>query len=317
MADSIVVPELRDSPEGATLIRWLKKAGQEVELGEPIAEIELDKAVKPIEAQSTGVLLDRVVDEEQVVRPGDVIGYIGTVGETLPESPPAGGRKRQQTAGLSGHQGTIAKRVTASARKKPVIHVNASADMTRVVAFLDTYNSQHSGVEMRYDDLFIFALGRLLKRFPGFCRYMRQEEVVCISGINVGFAVAIEDRLFLPVIKDADQKSIEDISEEFEQLVNRTFDRCLTTDDLAGSCLIVSNLGMYPIDSFDAIIYPQNSAALAVGAVSKRPVVVDDEIVIRPMMRMTLTVDHRLINGKEAAVFMTRLKKTLEKAAFG
>ena len=326
MADSIVVPELPEAPEGATLGRWVKQLGQEVERGETVAEIEYDKAVRPIDAPVSGVLLACLADEEEVVRRGDVIGWIGVVGETPPDrrpvSLPDGAApgdavpSNRSVSRLCGHQGTIAKRVIASVREKPVIHVNVSVDMTRAVAFLEEYNSGPPVVELRYDGLFIFALGRLLKRFPNFRRYMRQDDILQIGGINVGFAVSIEDRLFLPVIRDADQKTIQQICEDFEQLVNRTFDRCLTTEDLAGSCLIVSNLGMYPIDSFDAIIYPRNSAALAVGAIARRPVVVDDEIVIRPLMRITLTVDHRLINGKEAAVFLTRLKKSLENAAF-
>jgi pyruvate dehydrogenase E2 component (dihydrolipoamide acetyltransferase) len=129
--------------------------------------------------------------------------------------------------------------------------------------------------------------------------------------------VGIEDELFIPAVRGAAGKSVAAVSREIETLAKKASSRTLQPADVEGSCFLVSNLGMFPIDSFDAIIYPDHSAALAVGATTPTPVSDGKNIWIAPMARLSLSVDHRLINGKTAARFCARLKQILENGEIG
>jgi pyruvate dehydrogenase E2 component (dihydrolipoamide acetyltransferase) len=132
------------------------------------------------------------------------------------------------------------------------------------------------------------------------------------SAIDIAVAVGIGDELYAPAVRGADSKSVADISLEIGTLAEKAASHSLATRDTDDSCFLVSNLGMFPVESFEAIIYPAHAAALAVGAVTRSPVADGEAVRVAPLVHLTLSVDHRLINGAAAGRFLARVKEILE-----
>ena len=132
------------------------------------------------------------------------------------------------------------------------------------------------------------------------------------TAIDIAVALGIGDELYAPAVRGADRKSVVDISLEIAALTERAASHSLSTRDSDDSCFLVSNLGMFPVESFEAIIYPDHAAALAVGTVTRSPVAEGEAVRIAPLVHLTLSVDHRLINGAAAACFLARMKQVLE-----
>jgi pyruvate dehydrogenase E2 component (dihydrolipoamide acetyltransferase) len=160
------------------------------------------------------------------------------------------------------------------------------------------------------------AVGVALAEFPLFRSHVESGEVVQLADSAVALAVSAEDDLYAPVLRAAGSRGVTELSREIEQLAAKARSRALSPAEMEGGCLLVSNLGMLPVESFDAIVYPGHSAALAVGAALPTPVAAGGEIRVVPLARMTLSADHRLINGKAAARFLARVKEILETGAF-
>jgi pyruvate dehydrogenase E2 component (dihydrolipoamide acetyltransferase) len=211
---------------------------------------------------------------------------------------------------LSHGQAIVARKVSQSNREKPVYRVNVLVDMSKSIAIRE--KGKAGGIAIGWDALFVKAAAMAVTEMPLFRRYFDGDELAEHATTDVAVAVGIEDELFIPAVRGAAGKSVAAVSREIEELAKKAETRTLQPSDVEGSCFLVSNLGMFPIDSFDAIIYPDHSAALAVGATSPTPVSDGTKIWIAPMARLTLSVDHRLINGKTAARFCARLKKILE-----
>ena len=141
---------------------------------------------------------------------------------------------------------------------------------------------------------------------------LRGERIVRPDGCHIALAVGSDDDLILPVVKDVDTKSLSAVQADIADFADRAERKEVRQEEMTGGCMTLSNLGMYPIDAFDAIIFPEHSAILAVGAAHKQPVIIGDRIEIRPVAKVTLSVDHRLINGRAAARFVTVVKDTVE-----
>jgi pyruvate dehydrogenase E2 component (dihydrolipoamide acetyltransferase) len=136
------------------------------------------------------------------------------------------------------------------------------------------------------------------------------------GAIDIAVALGIGDELYAPAVRTADKKSVDDISLEIGAMVEKAASHSLSTRDADDSCFLVSNLGMFPVESFEAIIYPAHAAALAVGAVTRSPVAEGETVRVAPLVHLTLSVDHRLINGAAAARFLARVKQILENGEF-
>jgi pyruvate dehydrogenase E2 component (dihydrolipoamide acetyltransferase) len=163
----------------------------------------------------------------------------------------------------------------------------------------------------------VAAAGQAIAAFPAFRRWMLGAEVREHAGVDVAFAVGSADELHAPVVRGADRKTVAQAAADVAALAAKARAGALGTADTTQSCFLVSNLGMLPIEGFDAIVYPEHAAALASGAVAATPVALPDgSIAVRPMARLTLTVDHRLVNGLAAARFLAAVKKYLEQGAF-
>jgi pyruvate dehydrogenase E2 component (dihydrolipoamide acetyltransferase) len=159
----------------------------------------------------------------------------------------------------------------------------------------------------------VCAAARTLGRFANFNASYREGALEIHPQINVGLAVALEDGLITPVLRDADKKSLKQTAVESKQLSERARANKLRADDLGGSTFTVSNLGMFEVEEFIAIINPPEAAILAVGAAIRRPIVIgEDELKIAPLMKLTLSVDHRVADGAQAGRFMQSLVKLLE-----
>jgi pyruvate dehydrogenase E2 component (dihydrolipoamide acetyltransferase) len=176
-----------------------------------------------------------------------------------------------------------------------------------------------------WDAIFVKAAAMAVTEAPLFRRYISGEHASVSEHAAADIAVAIgiaatdgggADELFIPAVRGAAGNRPAAITREIEALARKAQSRSLQAQDVDGSCFLVSNLGMFPIDSFDAIIYPDHAAALAVGALVHTPVSDGKSIWIAPMTRVSLAVDHRLINGKTAARFLSRVKIIIETGAF-
>jgi pyruvate dehydrogenase E2 component (dihydrolipoamide acetyltransferase) len=229
---------------------------------------------------------------------------------------PAAARAAAAPSVLTANQAAVARKVAQSHAEKPTFHVTARVDMSAVVAHREAAKRAAGGAPA-WDAYLVAAAGRAIVAFPAFRRWMHGGEVREHAAVDVAFAVGSADELHAPVVRGADRKTIAQAAADVAVLAAKARAGGLGAADTTESCFLVSNLGMLPIEGFDAIVYPEHAAALAAGSVAPTPVArPDGSIAARPMVRLTLTVDHRLVNGMAAAAFLSRVKDYLEQGAF-
>ena len=386
------MPRLSDSMEEGTIVRWLKSDGDVVSKGEPIAEIETDKATVTCDADADGTL--RIVaGEGQTVSLGGVIATIGDVTEPRPASPaPAHPRPAAPStvaAGKSSESDNGADRVKASplarriARESQLdlralsgsgpggrivkadvsqpavahgakgavttlppsrIQVQIAQRMSESKATIPDFTlhaevAMEQAVELRtqlrkagrggdgersaapdggalaipsYNDMVVKACGLALREHPRANAAYRDGAFELYQRVNVGIAVAAHDSLVVPTVFDVDRKSLLEIAREARRLAERVRSRQVTPAELSGGTFTVSNLGMYGVAGFSAIINPPQAAILAVGELREVPVVRDAQVVPGLRMSIALTCDHRILYGAPAAEFLGRVRQLLE-----
>jgi len=223
--------------------------------------------------------------------------------------------KTERRTSYTGMRKIIGDRLSQSKFTAPHIYFTTSIDMSKVIGLLERFN-QDSEEKISINDFLVFVVTKVLSEQPNINCSLVGEEIVYHKDINVGVAVALEEGLIVPVIKNANKKSLSILSKEIKKLIKLARERKLMPEDYQGGTFTLSNLGMYGIENFTAIINPPEAAILAVGAVKKLPTVIEkgglEEIGIRSLMKVTLSVDHRLIDGAMAASFLNRLKYYLE-----
>jgi pyruvate dehydrogenase E2 component (dihydrolipoamide acetyltransferase) len=448
MATDVTMPRLSDSMEEGTILKWIVEEGGEVKRGEPLCEIETDKANMTYEADTDGVLIEIVVQEGETVALGEVIARIGEAGESgqlavgsgqreADEEEPAddgeeaepeeeqpeaqsepvqassdgdgegderakaspvarrvanelgvdiadvqgtgpGGRilkadvekaagedggapekeapapaksekkkeKKEKKAkkkakeeaepaaaekpatpgpaGDAGNRGelqvqeltrlqrTVSRRMAESKATAPDFTLEVEIDMTLCVELRERLK-QVEGKPPSYNDMVVKACANALRDHPRANAAYRDGKFELYSRVNVGVAVAANDALVVPTVFDADRKSLGEISRTVRELAEKVRDGTITPPELSGGTFTVSNLGMYGIDRFTAVINPPQAAILAVGALRKRPVVDEGgRIVARDMMSATLVCDHRILYGADGAEFLARVRELLE-----
>jgi pyruvate dehydrogenase E2 component (dihydrolipoamide acetyltransferase) len=344
MSAQLTMPKLSDSMEEATIIRWLKAPGDRFAKGEPLAEIETDKATVVYEAEADGVIGTIVVPEGGSARLGEPIATLGD-GEAPPPAPERPratpvARRRAVELGVSLHglagtgpggritvedveraagdgapvpvrapnskgdvelvqltatQATIARRME-QATAIPTFTVTSEIDMSGVVAL----RAEQSAPKPSVNDFLVRAAALTLRELPAFNSSWIDGRVERYARVNVGIAVAVEGGLLVPTLFDADAKPLAQIAEESRSLAERARSRELTPDELTGSTFTVSNLGMYGIHSFTAIVDPPQAAILAVGGIHEN------------RLLATLSADHRVVYGADGAEFLTHVKTLLE-----
>lgn len=425
MATKVIMPKLSPTMEEGQISRWLKKEGDKVSMGEPLAEIDTDKATMEMQALGNGVLRKILIGEGQSAPLGQLIAVIGEPNEDiaplLSEAPAAkaepapkekpepqpepepkakaaaasaqavpradngqpasaprvdsgrlivsplaarmaaeagidlrslqgsgpGGRiiKRDIEAALSQTKAapagkvfprvvetgrfqraasayrdepaseirkTIAKRLVTSLGPVPHFFLTSEIEMDRAAEMRKGINALDPDLKISINDVIIKVVASALRQHPEVNASFQEKFVRYYEHADIGVAVSIEDGLITPVVRAADQKSLSEIAAEVRELAGRARSRKLKPEEYTGASFSISNLGMFGIDEFTAVINPPEGAILAVGAMTAKPVVRDNEIVIRQMMRVTMSCDHRVIDGATGAKFLQTLKKILE-----
>ena len=385
MAISVVMPALEMAQETGKLISWLKKEGESVAKGEPLLEIETDKAVMEIESPGDGVLTGVKIQAGTEVPVGQTIAWIVPRGEVLPvdEAATTSGRKTTAAAHsvasatpaasptqssspptrispkarrLASERGVnladvrgsgpggeiLAADILAAAESKvnTPSKVDSGSPISRLMAERTTQSwttvphffvtrevdasalnearqklspeiEKSLGVKLTHTDLLAALTARVLKKHPRLNSSWAGDGVRANPEINIGLAMAVEAGVVAPVIHNANQIDLGEIALHRRDLAERARSGKLSPADIAGGTFTISNLGMYGVDAFTAIIIPPQAAILAVGVITDRAVPVgvgpDARVGIRPMMTLTLSSDHRVVDGARAAEFLRDL----------
>ena len=212
---------------------------------------------------------------------------------------------------LSMMRKTIAKRLTESKTTAPHFYLTYEVDMKRAIDLRTSINSD-GGTKISYNDIIVRACAFALRNHPRVNSSFAGDKIIQHGAINVGIAVALDDGLITPVIRNADMKSLFEISDESKILATKAREKKLKPDEFSGGTFTVSNLGMYGVQDFSAIINPPEGAILAVGAIMEKPVVENGHIVVGNRLQLTLSCDHRAVDGAVGAQFMQEVKLILE-----
>ncbi len=386
--DVLRMPRLSDSMSEGTIVGWLKRPGESFLRGDPLVEVETDKATVVYEAESDGLLGEILVPEGGVAALGEAIARLGDGDGTptpvevdrpepaveaprplvaapapVPAQPLATTRARatpvaRRTAvslgiSLSGLDGTgpggrirrldvvragsaapapaapdlkgpttvvelsttgqtIARRMTQSRSEIPSFDVVVQVDMSAIIQLRRGAGDLVETVPS-LNDFVVKAAALALRENPAFNSSFVDGRSERHGRVNVGIAVATEDALLVPAVVDADSKPLAVIASETRELAARARDRRLSVEELTASTFTVSNLGMFDVRSFTAVINPPQVAILAVGSVRRHPVeTADGGVEFRDVADLTLTADHRAIYGADAARFLGRLRQLLE-----
>jgi pyruvate dehydrogenase E2 component (dihydrolipoamide acetyltransferase) len=400
----ITMPKLSDTMNEGTLVKWLKKAGDRIEVGDILAEVETDKATMEMEAFDDGVLVEIIVPEGGVVKVGERLAVVdGGSSPAEPAAAPAakpapspkpaptsatpltpkpraaanpggprakasplakkialergvdlagisgsgpGGRivaadvpekaARPSAAAsswpattpssdadkrvpLSGMRRTIAERLLASKTQIPHFYLSLEIDAAPLVALRKDINAaaEAQGTpKVTVNDFVLLATARAAALHQKINSSFSGDSVVEYATVNLSVAIAVEDGLITPVIRDAQNLTLREISSVVKDLAVRARAKKLKPEEYQGGTVTVSNLGAFGIESFYAIINPPQAAILAVGAIVKKPVVnAQDQVVAGQRMVLGLSGDHRVVDGAAGAEFLASLKKSLETPA--
>jgi pyruvate dehydrogenase E2 component (dihydrolipoamide acetyltransferase) len=421
MSTNVIMPALGVAQQTGTLLKWLKAEGQSVAKGEPLMEIETDKATVEIEAPGSGILTQVVAKPGDEVPVGQTIALLLAPGEAasatalrhphpriesgagsnpLPEGegksekrseyhplPVGEGRGEGRPAGSarvppvepsipmagvrilsspaarriarekgvnlaslrgSGPEGSIlaedvlratelqpvaeapqqevlplspmrrivGQRMTQSKQTAPHFYVSMDIDMTAASKLRTEWKEQGAESAPSINDIIVHACAGALKDFPSLNSTFMEQGIKLHKEINIGIAVALEEGLVVPVVRNADRLSLREITAQSRELIDKAQKKKLFPLDYEGGTFTVSNLGMLGVDSFIAIINPPQCAILAVGRVTQRVVAENDMFSIKPMLTATLSADHRVVDGAIAARFLREIKRLLENGSF-
>ncbi|MBA7516079.1 Dihydrolipoyllysine-residue acetyltransferase component of pyruvate dehydrogenase complex [subsurface metagenome] len=276
---------------------------------------EAEKRISPRarrKAKELGIQIERLTGSgpANATSEKDVLAYHETHQEKISTEDQADKR-----IPYTGMRKIIGDRLSQSKFTAPHIYFTVSIDMSKVIDLLNRFN-QDSEERISINDFLASTVAKVLTEQPNINCSLVGEEIVYHKDINIGVAVALEEGLIVPVIKNANKKSLSILSKEIKKLIKLAREKKLIPDNYKEGTFTVSNLGMYGIDNFTAIMNPPEAAILAVGAVKRAPIVIEEEGVeklgIRSLMKVTLSVDHRLIDGATAATFLKQVKDYLE-----
>ncbi|MHA1959319.1 MAG: dihydrolipoamide acetyltransferase family protein [Candidatus Thorarchaeota archaeon] len=223
-------------------------------------------------------------------------------------------RKAKTVETLTPLRRTIARRMTQSSQH-PHITMITEIDMTEAAVLREELNQRTEkelGVRISFNDIIIKAVADTLEKFPKFNSTLVGNNLRIFEDIHIGVAMAMQNALIVPVVRNANKKSISEIARETKEFGRKARDNELKPEELTGSTFTVSNLGPFRVDLFIPVINPPESAILALGQIKKKPVIVDDMIAVRHMMMASCAVDHRVLDGAPAGLFLQALKEILE-----
>ncbi len=206
---------------------------------------------------------------------------------------------------LTGIRKITAERLSLSARTAPHSNVIMEVDLTNAIKLRET-------LQLSYTDILVKTVAKALREHSIVNATLENDQIKIYEDINVGVAVDTSKGLVVPVIRDADKKSLSEIALAINELVEKAREGKLTKEDMLGGTFTITNLGMYGVDLFIPIINPPETAILAVGKVTEKPVIVNGQVTIKPVMQLSLSFDHRTVDGAPAARFLQRVKQILE-----
>jgi pyruvate dehydrogenase E2 component (dihydrolipoamide acetyltransferase) len=235
------------------------------------------------------------------------------VSQPVAAPPAADGADERVT--LSQMRRTIARRMAESTRTVPHFFLTTTVDATEMVKLRKEIVEQiaDSGVKITFNDLVVKGAALAIRKVPEVNVSFAEDSLIRHSHIHIGVAVATERGLIVPVLRDVDQKTLSQIARETRDLAERANSGKLQPADYTGGTFTVSNLGMFGVEQFNAVINPPEAAILAVGAIQREPAEHDGDIVLRDRMKLTLSVDHRALDGAAGARYLQALKQLLEK----
>jgi pyruvate dehydrogenase E2 component (dihydrolipoamide acetyltransferase) len=391
MAFSVVMPALEMAQETGKLIAWRKKEGDRVTKGEPLLEIETDKAVMEVEATADGILagITGIVGADIPV--GQTIAWIVAPGEKPPtekessaSAPAARGKTESHSAPVSGSAAEslaapggrispkarrlakelgvdiasvrgsgpggeilasdvqaaastaagstvasaksanvevpstlgrlMAERTTQSWTTVPHFFVTRDIDATALNAYREKLLAEierTDGIRITHTDLLVALTSRVLLKHPRLNSSFTTEGICLHDHVNMGVAIAVNDGVVAAVIPNAHTASLAEIAKQRRDVADRARAGKLRPADIADATFTISNLGMYHVDQFTAIITPPQAAILAVGSIADRVVAIEGKVAIRPIMTLTLSSDHRVADGARAAMFLNDLAEAL------
>ena len=332
MSTLLKLPSFGDAVRSAILVQWKASVGEPVSPGGILAEFTVDKATFELEAPAGGVLLARTAEAGDLVPAEGVVGVLGAPDEALPDGlehirypraeadacllaratldAPHGDGSPEP---LNAMRRIIAERMVASKRAAPHFYVTTRIDMHACTKLRKRLKKERKRVT--YNDMILKACALALKRFPRMASVHGPGGTLHRSRIDIGFAVSKDpDGLYVPVLRSVDTLSLHEIAQATKRMIEKVRTNRLLPEDFRGGVFTVSNLGNFDVHNFTAIINPGESAILAVGKIEEMPVVIDGEVRIRPMMQVTLSSDHRTIDGVQAARFNATVRTLLERA---
>ena len=215
---------------------------------------------------------------------------------------------------MDGIRGIIAERMTLSLQTNASVTLHTEVDATAFIALREMLNDklQAREVKLTYTDLLVKVVANALLEHPRLNATLTDDGIHLLSEINIGVAVALEDGLVVPVVRGADRERLSVISEQVKNFAERARSNQLTPGELQGGTFTITNLGNFGIDAFTPIINPPESAILGVGRILKKPVVHEDEVVVRSMLTLSLTFDHRVVDGAPAAQFLQTVSDCIQ-----
>ena len=226
---------------------------------------------------------------------------------------PAPAAPREETVPMNGMRKAIANNMLNSHMTSPTVTFNLGIDMTELKRLREQLKSDD--VKVSYTDLLVKIVAKALTEFPLLNCSVDGNKIIYKHYVNMGVAVALDNGLVVPNVRDADKKTLSEISAEVKELAAKAREGRLPMDALSGGTFTITNLGMYGIESFSPIINQPEVAILGVNTMEDKVVVVNGEICVRPIMNLSLTADHRVVDGSVAAQFLQRIKKLMENPA--
>ncbi len=427
MAYEVKMPKFGETMTEGTIFNWIAKEGDQVEVGDPLFEIETDKASLEVEAEESGILAKILVKENESAPIGDLVAVIAEEGEdidsldfdsmsseeapseesseekekeakkvkkatraegekikaspaakrlakekdieikdlqpgegreaiieadvrdyinkNLPSATPtaekkaaakgidlsslegtgAGGRiqssdvesyavedtEADQEIPFTGLRKVISRRMSQSFQEVPQVTTTVKVDMKEIKELREEIK-QLSEEHISYTDILVLVVSRMLKKYPMINSHISQDSMIVKSSINIGIAVDVPDGLVVPVIKNVGRKDLEEIAKARKVLVEKAREGRLNNDDLSGGTFTITNLGGFETEIFTPIVNQPEAAILGVGQISDEVVPVDGEVVIRPMLWLSMAYDHRAVDGAPAAEFLQKIKSALE-----
>jgi pyruvate dehydrogenase E2 component (dihydrolipoamide acetyltransferase) len=216
-----------------------------------------------------------------------------------------GARKIREAIPFTGIRKTAAERVSLSAKTAPHSTITMEVDVTNA-------RKLREKLQVSYTDVLVKAVAEALTEYSIINSTLEKDQIKVFEDVNVGVAVATEAGLIVPVIRNADKKSLEEVSSTLKELVEKARNGKLTKEEFSDGTFTITNLGMFGVDVFTPIINPPETAILGVGRIVEKPVVVDKKIVVKPVMQFSLSFDHRVVDGAPAAQFLQKVKEIIE-----